>query len=313
MPAAFMKAARAHRNRLEKIATVPAAAKLKRTYDEAQAAVLARIKREVKSGWKDSFTAHQQRIVLGQIRQGQAVVAQRLAGDLRPLSEKAQQTALRGLIADVTALHKQFTGSEIVLPIEEAATFEGVIAGRAPSLLSLHRQSMARYGAQIVGDVQHRLALSLVQGDTMMDAYDALAELIDDDWWKGERIARSEMSYAFNLTHRDGIVETAKEVPELRQRWEEHCDDSGAPLDDRVRVDSIAMHGQVTDAGGVFTMPATAPFPDARGETNVPRRLVGLKWAAPPNRPQDRAVVSPWMAEWGVPGWEYVAGRRVSI
>jgi hypothetical protein len=123
------------------------------------------------------------------------------------------------------------------------------------------------------------------------------------------------MAYAFNSTHADGIEESAKEIPELMQRWEENCNDSGAPLDDRVGVDSIAMHGQVAPAGGVFTMPATAPFATIGDypTTAVHKSLVGLSWQFPPNRPNDRACLMPWMADWGVPGWRYAGGRRVPL
>jgi hypothetical protein len=93
-------------------------------------------------------------------------------------------------------------------------------------------------------------------------------------------------------------------------RWEEHCLPTGEPLDDRVAVDSLALHGQLADAAGFFTMPATAPVADKKGQTMVPAALVGLQWEFPPNRPNDRAVLSPWMSGWGVPAWEWVGGRR---
>ena len=140
---------------------------------------------------------------------------------------------------------------------------------------------------------------------------EAVAETVDGQWWQGERIVRTEMAHAYNLAHKDGMEASAEELPELRQRWEEHCDDSGRPLDNRVGVDSIAMHSQVAPVGGLFTMPGEAPFPDARGRTDVPDSLAGLSWAAPPCRPNDRAVLAPWMASWDIPGWEWRDGRRL--
>jgi hypothetical protein len=172
---------------------------------------------------------------------------------------------------------------------------------------------MARYGVRIVEDVEKEMALSMLKGETPSAVIDTVAEAIDGEWWQGERIVRTEMAYAYNGTHRDGIMEASEQIPELWMRWEEHCDDSGSPLDDRVGVDSIAMHGQVAKPGDQFTMPDTAPFPDAKGRTEVPESLVGLSWDFPPNRPNDRAVLSPWMEDWGVPGWRYVGGDRVSV
>ena len=310
VPKAFAKAVASHRNRLEKVITLQAAGKMKKLYEDAQDKVMGRIRRAVGAGRGDTFTAHQKRIVMVQLRQGQAIAANKLAKDMRPLSEKAQKESLNGLIEDVTKLHRAFTGAEITLPIEEAAVFAGVVEGRATALLRMHESSMQRYGANIVQKVERQLSLNLLQGDSPHEAYDAVAETIGGEWWAGERIVRTEMSWAFNATHADGIEASAEELPELRQRWEEHCDDSGNPLDDRVAVDSLAMHGQVAHAGGSFTMPEDSPIADKRGNTEVPASLVGLSWDFPPNRPNDRAVLSPWMADWGVPGWEYRGGDR---
>lgn len=311
VPTAFARAVAIHRQRLEKTVTAASAAKMKKVYDEAQGHVLAKIRAGVKGGRKDSFTVHQSRIVLAQLRQGQVIVAKRMSGDMEPLTKKAQETSLNGLIEDVTKLHKHFTGAEITLPIEEASIFADVIEGREASLLEMSVGSMQRYGVSIIEKVQKELALNLLEGKSQSDTYEDVAELIDGEWWQGERIVRTEMAYAFNATHADGIEESSKEIPELMQRWEEHCDESGAPLDNRVGVDSIAMHGQVARAGEAFFMPDDAPFADAKGRTEVPDSLVGLSWDFPPNRPNDRAVLAPWMEDWGVPGWEYKGGRRV--
>lgn len=306
-----MQAVASHRNILEKVVKAHGAAKMKRVYDEAQGLVLARIRREVKGGRKDSFTAHQARVMLAQLRQGQAVVAKRLAGEMKPLSKNAQELSIKGVVADVARLSKHFTGAEVTLPVEEAASLAGVVKDREPSLMRMHQASMNRYGVNVVQKVEKQLSATLLSGGSMSDAYDDTAEVVDGEWWQGERIVRTELSYAFNQSARDAVAESAAEIPELMQRWEENCSDDGEPLDDRVAADSIALHGQVASPGQAFFMPATAPFPDAEGNTNVQKGLVGLSWDFPPNRSNDRAILSPWMESWGVPGWRYEAGRRV--
>lgn len=312
-PKAFMEAVRTHRNRLEKVLATQGASKMKRLYDDAQGALTRKVAKAIKAGRGGTFTVHQQRMALAQLREGQKLIAKRLTGSMEPLSHQAQEVALKGLVEDVATLSKKFTGSEVVLPVDEAARFQGVIDARAPSLLRANASSMARYGANVVGTVEDSLSASLLQGETPLQAMDTVAAAIDGEWWQGERIVRTELSYAYNLTHRDGIEDSSEEVPELMQRWEENCDDEGQPMDDRVAVDSLAMHGQVTDAGGEFTMPDSSPVPDAKGRTDVPEGLVGLTWDCPPNRPNDRAVLSPWMEDWGVPGWRYSGGRRLWI
>lgn len=314
-PATFTRVVDAHRARLEELVDGRgrAVGKMKKLYDDAQDALTKRLAAAVKAGKGDKFTAFQQRVMLAQVRQGQKAIASKMAGALRPLSKQAQEKALSGLVGDVARLSKAFTGAEVVLPVEEAARFAEVIDKRNSSLLKMHQASMARYGANVVQEVQHTMAMSLLTGEDVNDTIDAVADTIGGQWWQGERIVRTEMAFAFNASHFDGIKDAAKEIPELKQRWEENCDASGQPLDDRVAVDSIAMHGQVVDAGDLFTMPGTAPFADARGLTQVPQHLVGEQWPFPPNRPNDRSVLSPWMEDWGVPGWRYVGGRRVPL
>ena len=120
--------------------------------------------------------------------------------------------------------------------------------------------------------------------------------------------------WASNAAHADGIKEIADEDPELadmQQQWIEHCDDEGEALDSRVSLDSLAMHLQVTEPGGMFTMPDESEVPDAKGHTKVSESLAGQSWAHPPNRPNDRATVLPWRPGWGSPGWRYVGGARV--
>lgn len=313
VPKAFAQAVAAHRNRLQSLVTRQGVRQLKSVYDAAQAKLTSQIARAVRANRGDSFSAYQMRVAQAQLRQGQALIAKRMAGDMGPLSKQAQEAALNGLIDDVARLSRAFTGSEVTLPIDEAARFAGVVDARRSSLMKMHQNSMARYGANIVQQAEHRMAVSLLTGESSSATMDAVASLIDGEWWQGERIVRTEMAFAFNAAHYDGIKESGDEVPELKQRWEENCNDAGLPLDDRVAVDSIAMHGQVTEAGGLFTMPRTAPFPDAKGKTQVPEHLVGEQWPFPPNRPNDRSVLSPWMADWGVPGWRYVGGRRVPM
>lgn len=312
-PVAFQQAVAAHRERLHKVLSNQTASRLKKLYDAAANATESKLRKLVRDGRGDVFTAHQQRIVLTQVRNGQMEVGRQLSKAMAPALRKAQEQSLKGLAEDVGRLHKKFTGAEITLPIEEASRFAGVIDARKTSLLVMNQSSMARYGASLIEKVEGKLATSLMSGDFPDQAIDTVMQTIGNEWWQAERIVRTEMSWADNATLADGIADMGAEFPDLMQRWEENCGLDGRPLDDRVAVDSIAMHGQVAPPGGLFTMPATAPFPDADGRTDVHKSLVGKSWEFPPNRPNDRSVLSPFMRRWGVPGWRYVNGKRVPL
>lgn len=297
----LLKTQDVHRQKLVKLAEEKGASRLKSLYDRAQDEIEAKL-RKLPLDKRDTFTAQQLRVLMTQVQQGQMELAERMTGEMTDLSREAQVASLRDLNESIVSLEKQFTGAEIVLPTEEASIFWGVIDKRAPSLLRAHAESMARYGDAVVGSVQEQLALSLATGETTAQAIDRVQPTIQGQWWQAERIVRTEYSYAFNATHADGIQAVSAEVDDLYQQWIEHVDDSGRPLDDRVGEDSIVLHGQVVKAGGMFVMP-----PDPR----VSKTMWNKRFAHPPNRPNDRAVLTAWRPGWGGLAWEWVAGRRV--
>lgn len=296
-----------HRQRLDRLADRRGLGPLKKLYDDAVAEQEMKLRARVR-GPKDTFTMHQHRFVLAQVKEGQARLAARMAGELGDISREAQKEAVRGLVHDVARLEKEYTGATVELPLEEAARFRGIIDKRRTSLLRMHEGSMARYGARSVKAVEKELSISLMTGETQDDAITRVTAAVEGEWWQAERIVRTETAWAYNASHKDAIAEAAEDFPDLMMQWEEMVDEEGNPYDDRVALDSLAMHGQVAPPGGLFYMPPTT----RRGE-EVPESLVGGAWEFPPNRPNDRAVLSPWRQEWGIPGWQWKNGRRVPM
>jgi hypothetical protein len=299
----------AHRRTLDRLIDRGAAERLKKVYEKAAAEVLAKLERLGRGS--STFTGHHLRLALAQLKAGQLYIDDRMLGELNAATREAQTESLHVLVRDYKKLEKHFTGHAPVLPIEEAARFAGVIDKSRGSLLRQHKTSINRYGSVTIDKMQEQMALSSMTGETLDGAIDRIHGVVKGRYSAAECIARTEAAYSVNIVHSDGIKEIAKEDPGLAQQWSEFCDPEGKPLDNRVAVDSIAINGQVADPGGVFTMPATAPFPDAKGNTIVPAALVGQSWAVPPCRPNGRETVMPWSPKWGVPGWRYKGGRRV--
>lgn len=312
-PSAFRNVVEEHRARLNRLIDRRGVAQLKKLYDAA-ADVLERRLAGTIGRPTDSFTSTQQRSLLAQVKAGQADISRRLSRALGEATLDAQTESLRTLITNVERLDKKFLGASTRLPLEEAARFRGVIDRRRSSLLRAHDTSMARFGARAIQKIEEALSLSLATGETGGQAIDRVRQQTDIEWYQGERIVRTEVAWAYNATHADGIAAARNELPDMMMRWSEHVDDATyEPLDDRVSVDSIAMHGQLAAPGGAFTMPPTAPKSGAEGTTIVPSALVGQRWTHPPNRPNDRAVLAPWRPDWGVPGWIWRGGRRVPV
>jgi hypothetical protein len=154
--------------------------------------------------------------------------------------------------------------------------------------------------------MERHLALGLTTGATTGEVVEKIAKHSDIEFWKAERVVRTEQAWAYNATQREGIAETAKAIGDMYMRWTELVDDfSHQPLDDRVGFDSIALHGQVAKPGGLFTMPP--------GAKHVHSSLQNRSWEQPPNRPNDRASLMPWRPGWDVPGWQLVGGSKVDV
>lgn len=306
VPAAYREVVAAQRARMNRLIDRRGVAAVKEVYDVAVDELGRRLSRVARPG---TMTAGQARALMSQARAAGADISRRLAGALGDASLEAQREALEALASDIAKLEREFTGATVDLPIEEAARFRGLIDKRRTSLMRAHKTSMARYGAHVVKKVEDQISRSLLAGETGREAVARVAKAADVEWWAAERVVRTEIAWAQNAAHADGIGESAQELSGLMMRWSEHVDDATyEPFDDRVGVDSVAMHGQLAKPGGVFTMPPTT----ARGR-EVPDALVGESWGHPPNRPNDRAVLSPWRPGWGVPGWVWRAGRRVTM
>lgn len=294
---------KAHERRLRRLAGRQAIGGMRKVYDAALGKLQREARRLLKAGMQDSYSAHVNRLLMMQIRDAMGGILVDLGGELGLVAREAVVEGVQSLNKDLSRLEKVYAGIDVVVPTEEAARFAGVLEGVTPSVMRSKDTSMARYGVDLIESMQGKLAETMATGGTTADAIDAIGEAADMVWWRAERIARTEISAAYSDSAREGIIEANKEQPGLMMRWSEHVSDSTwMAMDDRVDDDSLAMHGQVTEAGGVFTMPTNAP--------KVWKGLLGQTWSAPPNRPNDRAVLQPWRKDWGIPAWTYKGGRK---
>lgn len=312
MVSEFQRVLEAHRERLERMIVKHGLAPMRKVYSHAMSELEGRLAALVGRGDGASFSAHQARAMLVQVRQAEIRLSHQLAAKLGPGVREIQSDTLRNLIRDVTRLEKHYKGAAIELPIEEAARFNRIVDKRRSSLLRQHEKSFARYGARVVSDAEGVLGTASATGMSGMRVVDELMKTVDGTEWEATRIARTESAWGASAVSADGIAEAAREVPDLEMRWTEFCNEDGSRRDDRTAVDSLAMNGQVARPGQLFTMPPTSPHPDAKGRTQVPEGLVGRRWEFPPDRPLDRACLMAFRPDWGVPGWRW-AGRRVPI
>lgn len=270
--------------------------------------MLDEVERKLRKAGAGTFTHTQLRGSLAQIKLGLAGILRQMAGKVGEAAYEIGLHSARATLLDVAKLEKHYTGVLIPIPVLEAGRLHGIVVGETSSLMKVHETSMARYGVHLIGRMEGELGAAIASGDSHAEAIDRIQKVGDMEWWRAERIVRTELAYASSASQRAALHEQAGELEgDLWTRWNEHVSDTGAPLDDRVGVDSIAMHGQVAPPGGSFTQPPSTPTGEQVGES-----LVGETWEHPPNRPNDRSVLMPWRAHWGIPGWIW-RGRRVPV
>jgi hypothetical protein len=280
-------------------------------YEEAHDAVARRVSKLVRAGKGDRFTAHQQRILLAQLRVGHRELLSRLAGDLSDASRDAATDSIRGLARNIAQLERHFRGAETVVPIDQAWKLRELVGKRSAALDTMHQRSMAHWGTRLFAEVHQATSLAAATGATTEEAIAMIPAVAAGEWWQGARIVRTELAWASNLAQVDGIEESARELDDMMKRWSEHVDDeTGEPLDDRVGADSLALHGQIAEPGGLFGFPAVAP---GLTPAEIARYQERAPWMAPPDRPNDRAAVQPWRPGWGIPGWRLVGGEKVYL
>jgi len=109
------------------------------------------------------------------------------------------------------------------------------------------------------------------------------AGLYEGQRWRAERIVRTEMSYSYGVSKQVSMGDLARQVPRMRKRLV-------ATHDDRTGQDSIDLDGQTVDVDKPFVWAVR----DSKG------RLTGkiVHYMQPPNRPNDREVVIPWLDDW---------------
>ena len=329
----FRALAEAHRRALARLTQRRGAVELKALYERATAEMLRKLRASTRHLGTDAFTSHQARMIVAQLREGERILAGRMAGELKGVAREAQVEAATRIISDIEKLEPLFDGAGVRVQVEQAARFAGLRDDPKRSILREKRVEaevehdrlvrigetvprrienvLSRYSLDTIEKMENNLALSVLENETPLAAMDRLEDFVDGEWWRAERIVRTETSFAYSSEAAATIEEAAEEVDGLMMQWHEYADDDGSPLDDRVAADSLAMAGQVVEAGQPFFCPSTALQPTMDGETQVPKSLAGEWVEAPPNRPNDRATVTAWRKDWGMPGWRWSGGRRV--
>jgi len=221
----------------------------------------------------ERFSAQHLRVTLAQI--DSALVAMN-----RKLDEHGTRAVRRGLreglahtLAEIAQFEPKFAGMAGAIQLDALRR----IAEPEGLLLDRYEASVARYGAELRGDIQRRLSVHLVRRSAVREGVlDVAGKLetsaVSGARWRADRIVRTELHNALSVGNQASLESAAEVLPGLKREWD-------STLDARTSSICRALDGQVV-------------------RIREPFRYSGREIAHPPAHPNCRARAVPWRAEW---------------
>jgi len=251
--------------------------KMRGLYEEARIELLGRLSALGASSNADTFTAQQMRGTLAQVQSGIGAMTAKLSGAHGPaIVESAKDGALQTL--DEIAFWeraKGFRGG--AFGRIQTAALRSVMAHEG-LLLSRFEASINAYGGQMIGEIQRRLGLHILQRSTWQQmSTDVAGRLyahgVKGAQWKAERIVRSELIHGLNAGHQASISYVQQEhLPDLSKQWDAQLDERTCPI-------CQSLNGKIVAVDGTWT----------HGSIKVPH---------PPVHPNCRCRLLPYRKQW---------------
>lgn len=162
-------------------------------YEKARLELALKLKKLIKSGMGDSFSAYHARLVMLQLRAGIRQFGGDLAGHLGTTGTLAGDLGMRHAIKSVKDLEHHFTGHMPVLQVEQASVLRGIYKGVQPSLLNRYKKSEKFYTVPVVEAVKQAMATAIITSEPVDLAVDRVVGtdgVFAAQRWRAERIVR---------------------------------------------------------------------------------------------------------------------------
>lgn len=235
------------------------------------------------------FTTQRLRRSLVQVRR----TMERIRRDLDPALMKGLRigaNAAGKLATGHVTLEMERFGAIFRSPVASAiALDEAAVLARGKQLL-VHRfkASTATYSREMRARIGAELAVSKVRGETIDEMTTRLSSVMSKvfrgERWRAERLARTETMHAYNVQHREGVLQLREHDDGIRMRWD-------AYFDRRTCLECLSLDGQIIDPaakGAKFTSDWVAKSGKKMGRTAQ----------VPPIHPNDRCVLVAWHRDW---------------
>lgn len=204
--------------------------------------------------------------VMGRLTQAKAVLRV-VAGQLgQGMGNVLTKTGRVSWKIGRAALVEQLTEAEKIYGIRPVKLSEatGVLSD---GLLEHYSVSRLRYGSQALADMRLSMSQSILQGDTLAQTWERMADRVSIEPWQAERIARTETSLAGHRAELDAMKQLKADGDPFRKQLV-------TLFDNRTDEDSVKVHGQERDLEKDFYSPD-----------------LDVHFQHPPDRPNDRGTM----------------------
>ena len=240
-------------------------------------------------GLDESFTAAQLRSALMQVQAVLGPLVRGMKGVIIDSAAFSAEQAASHAIDYMQTAERAFKGVSQPLPLDAARMLSKASQGANASVLRrlalgadgtpAKRGVLERYGLETIEHFEKAMQVGLIAKKSWRDIREDLTE--ESPFLQGapahwaQRIVRTEVMGAYARGAVESIKETDKQLGDMVKIL-------SATFDERTGSDSYAVHGQIRRPG--------EPFESWYGP-----------YDAPPNRPNDREVVTPHRIAWPIP------------
>ncbi len=234
-----------------------------------------RIHQDLMTVRADSFTEEKLNLLLLQLDSGIKQLNRQLGKEIINGSTDAHDQGVEDSTSETNYFNTRYSTEEILIPVDLIIRSTDLRS----YLINQYASSIMSYNETLRNNIQRELTQGLIAKTPYSSLVNNISGLMNDNEWKIHRIARTELHNIYNVSKMDGFEEIKKDyLPDLQKSMVH-------PMDARTGQDSVELADQnpIVDIDKPFVQ---------RYKGKV------LTFMAPPNRPNDRAILIPYRKVW---------------
>lgn len=223
----------------------------------------------------ETYSAHRVRSALTQVEMALRQMEMDLVGDLGASSREVSERGIQDLITELESWNKHYMGAIIPIDLDSVRVAEKA----SEMLFNRHDASIKAYTAFQRQEFQRGLTDAIISQKPYSEVVSDIGRYMMAEEWRLERLVRTELHNVYSQGKMAGMNELQEtSMPDLKKTLFH-------PMDKRTGKDSkrLAQNNPVVGINEYF-------IEDSTGKVR--------EYLAPPNRPNDRAILVPFRESW---------------